>query len=454
MKTRTRIALLFFLVTITVMLSLSIAVYYFSTQYAFNDFFERLKIRAQVAAKIHFEEEEGGNLPYIEMRMNILEKLPKEIDYFIEIPSSGDFRFLSDSLGLPLSFFETLLQDEPAEYQKGDIFFSGIKYAKKDQAFFVIVSAENYYYSHHVANLRNIMLVALLLTTVLLISVSFIFSQYIFQPIQQITRQVRDINSQNLHMRLDVAGKNDEVKELKSTFNTMLDRLEVAFATQNNFISNASHELSTPLTAIMGEAEVALSKVRAVEEYQETLLTISGHAGRLERITKSLLFLAQTGFDGIKQKFEPVRIDQLLWNVKETIELMNPGNLLRINMNLMPENPDRLKIQGSQQLLHLALTNIVSNGCKYSDHKPVDILLGISDTHIIIVIADKGIGIPENEIQFIYDPFFRASNTSDYEGYGIGLPLTRNIVRIHRGSIRVDSKLNQGTVVELVFPTS
>ena len=449
MRTRTRVALLFFLITVTVMMLFSFVVYYFSTQYTFSDFYRRLKTRAALAARIQLENDPGTS-PYSEMRENILEKLPKEIDYFFE--PSINLETASDSLGLPLSFFKTLLDQGTAEYQEENTFFSGLLYHAKDRSIIAIVSAENYYYSHHVANLRKIILIAFILISTLVLSISFTFSKYLFEPIKQITQQVRDINSRNLHLRLHEGGINDEVKALKMTFNTMLDRLEASFATQNNFISNASHELSTPLTAIIGEADVALSKERQATEYRNTIRTISRQAERLEQITKSLLFLAQTGFDGVKQKFETIRIDQLLWNVKETTEQMNPKNIVRLNMSLMPENPELLKIQGIEHLLHLALTNIVSNGCQYSSHKPVDISIGISDCHVVILIVDKGIGIPSNEIQFIYDPFFRASNTKDYEGYGIGLPLTRNIVRIHKGTIRVTSHLNEGTVVEVSFP--
>lgn len=452
MKTRTRIALLFFCLTITVMLVLSFAVYYFSTEYAFTDFYKRLETRAQLAGRIRFGSDGGLSLPYMDLRQNILEKLPNEVDLFFEISPDRDYKSLADSLGMPVKFFQTIDREGYAEHQNGDIFSSGIRYLADSKPYFVIVSAEHYFYSHHLANLRSIILIALALTAILLFSVSVLFSSYIFRPIEQITQRVRDINSQNLHLRLDGAGSNDEIKALKQTFNTMLDRLETAFETQNNFISNASHELSTPLTAIMGEAEVALSKERDPTEYKLTLQTISHHAERLEKVTRSLLFLAQTGFDGIKQKFGLVRMDQLLWNVKGTVEQMNPRNQLRINMALMPDNPYKLKIEGNEQLLHLALTNIISNGCKYSNHQPVDVSLGISNTHVVIVIADKGIGIPASEIQYIYDPFFRASNTKEYEGYGIGLPLTRNIVKIHQGVINVDSTLGQGTVVELMFP--
>jgi signal transduction histidine kinase len=380
-----------------------------------------------------------------------LEKLPNEVDYFIEITPGKDYREESERLGLPVSFFTDIINDDVSLAQKNNIFFAGVKYRKADRSFIAIVSADNYYYSHHLARLRKILFVAIFLAAISVFSISFLFSRYAFDPIRQITEQVKDINTRNLHLRLSKSGPTDDINDLKATFNNMLDRLETSFATQNNFISNASHELSTPLTAIIGEADVALSKARVDEEYRAALRAISGQAERLERITKSLLFLARTGFDGSRQKSSSVRIDQLMWDVKETIELLNPKNKVQIKLGLMPENPELLSVEGSDQLLHLAFTNIVNNACKYSNHAPVDVSIGISDNHIIIVVTDQGIGIPEKEIGFIYDPFFRASNTKDFEGYGIGLPLTRNIIRMHHGTIAVTSKIGHGTSVEVAF---
>jgi hypothetical protein len=100
----------------------------------------------------------------------------------------------------------------------------------------------------------------------------------------------------------------------------------------------------------------------------------------------------------------------------------------------------------------IALTNILNNACKYSDNGHVTISIASSDQHILVSVRDNGIGIPESEMQFIYDPFFRASNTKRYEGYGIGLPLCKNILTIHKGNILVTSRLNQGTTVEIKLP--
>jgi signal transduction histidine kinase len=270
----------------------------------------------------------------------------------------------------------------------------------------VIVSAANYYSTHHLAYLRNILLIGIVLASAVALFVAFVFSRQVFTPVKEITDKVKEISSQSLHLRLESGRVNDEIGELETTFNNMLDRLETAFETQNNFISNASHELSTPLTTIIGEAEVTLSKSRSETEYVESLTTILSEAERLEKITKSLLFLAQTGFAGKAQKFDKVRVDQLLWDVKSTIDKINPKNKVQINTSLMPESPEQLKIKGNEQLLHLALTNLVSNACKYSHNKPVTVSIGAADDKVIIVIKDTGVGIPDAELKFIYDPFF------------------------------------------------
>lgn len=452
MKTQTKIALIFFLILLSTIMVLSASVYFFTTRYSFTDFYKRLEIRGVVTARAELDHEEANQTVLQEVRELHLEKLPEEKEYFFKIEPGHSFEAEAAQLSLPKSFFSTLLATGSATHQMGDIFFTGIRYSGKAGDYLVIVSAANYYSTHHLAYLRNILLIGIVLASAVALFVAFVFSRQVFTPVKEITDKVKEISSQSLHLRLESGRVNDEIGELETTFNNMLDRLETAFETQNNFISNASHELSTPLTTIIGEAEVTLSKSRSETEYVESLTTILSEAERLEKITKSLLFLAQTGFAGKAQKFDKVRVDQLLWDVKSTIDKINPKNKVQINTSLMPDSPEQLKIKGNEQLLHLALTNLVSNACKYSHNKPVTVSIGAADDKVIIVIKDTGVGIPAAELKFIYDPFFRASNVTEYEGYGIGLPLARNIVRMHTGELLVVSKINEGTTVQVTFP--
>ncbi|MFN3752724.1 ATP-binding protein [Flavobacterium sp.] len=399
------------------------------------------------------------NIDAVSLGKNLLlnnesaEKLPHEKDFFIPINDKLDISAEAKKVGIKESFFSDVVQKGSAEFVTKQYLYKGIRYKSKSGDFIVITAAENYFEINQAENLINTLLFAMGIASLLLLYIAFYFSKNIFKPISAITERVKEISSENLHLRLNENNTNDELNQLTMTFNNMLDRIETSFETQNNFISNASHELRTPLTAIIGETDVVLSKPRQVDDYVESLKIILQEAEKLDNKTKALLFLAQTGFNGKVQKFDKVRIDQLLWDVKENLESMNSKNKIYLDMDLLPENPMKLKVNGNVQLLHLAFSNIISNGCKYSDFNTVTVSIGASDDFVYIVINDTGIGIPEDEIQYIYDPFFRASNTKNYEGYGIGLPLTRNIIRMHHGKIFVNSVQEQGTTVQITIPT-
>lgn len=433
----------------TLIVLFSGAVYFFLIRYSFDDFYKRLEIRAVVAAKAILEEESSI---IEEVRAQHLEKLPEEKEYFFKVSSEENFTSEANQLNLPITFFSELLETGSANHQNNEIFFSGIRYESNNDTYVVIVSAENYYHSHHLTYLRSIFLVAVVLMSILAFTVAIVFSKNVLTPVKKITEGVKEISAKNLHKRLSPINQNDVISGLVTTFNYMLDRLETAFATQNNFISNASHELGTPLTGIIGEAEVALSKNRTAQEYIDALRIILQEAEKLDKITKSLLMLAQSGFDGKRQKFERLRADQLCWDIKETFDKIYPNNKVKFNTNLLPDDSNKLKIKGNQPLLNLALSNVVNNACKYSNNKPVTLSIATSDDNVVIVVQDQGIGIPKSDMPFIYDLFFRASNTKNYEGYGIGLPLTFNIVRLHEGELRISSEQDVGTTVEILFP--
>ena len=452
MKTKTKISIYFTFLAIVILTVFSGSVYYFAIRYSFDDFYKRLEIRAVVAAKALLEEDETDASVFEDVRKEHLEKLPSEQEYFIPVSPGKNFEKEAKELDVPVSYFQDILRDKAADYRKSNTFYAGIFYADNQGDYIVIVSAVNKYSSQHLSDLRKIFVFVLLFTIIFVLSIAGIFTRYVFTPVKNITKKVRDISTRSLHMRLSPLKGNDEVSELTNTFNDMLDRLETSFETQNNFISNASHELRTPLTSIIGETDLALSKPRTSEEYIRTLKAISIEAERLDNITKSLLFLAQTGFGGTKQQFEPVRVDELLWQAKSTIDRINPKNEVRIDFSMLPENEEKMKINGIENLLHLAITNIISNGCKYSNNKPVNVAVASTDERVIIIIRDEGIGIPKKDMPHIYDPFFRASNTYKYEGYGIGLPLARNIIRLHKGELLVTSEEGEGTVIQISFP--
>lgn len=428
------------------------AIYYFFNKYAYVDFYKRLETRASISARYNFEADENSAEAVQALREQHLEKLTNEREYIIPIKDNSNFTTLAKENNLSESFLREIYASKKGRIKNGNNFLAGKVYYDDGDAYLVIISANNDVVPNHISFLRNLLLIGALLIALSTVYFSLYFSKYVFTPIRQITDRVKKISTDNFHLRLEESDQSTEINALTSTFNDLLNRIETAFETQKNFISNASHELGTPLTAIIGEADVTLIKDREPEEYKEALQTILMQAERLDSITKSLLFLAQTGYEGKKIAFEIFRLDELLWNVKETIDKINPQNNIVIDSSLFPENPKKLKINGNKQLMHLAVANILNNACKYSNNQQVVASIASSNISVVMVIKDRGIGIPESEMPFIYDPFFRASNTHLFEGYGIGLPLTRNIIRLHSGSLNVSSTANMGTTVEIVLP--
>jgi signal transduction histidine kinase len=429
-------------------------VYLFISSFANNDFHKRLELRARISVKFRFEQGEVSTEAFREIQKQYLEKLQEEQAFVFKMnPSTGRF---DTTLPRPLdyNYIDKIVAANGATVFKQNRFrhFAGLFYKDETGNFIVIKSATNTYGEEMMRHLAIIKLITLICAVVLIYSVGRYFSKKTFQPIRDIINRVKEISEGNLHLRLQEKGGGDEIDELTSTFNLMLNRLETAFEIQNNFISNASHELRTPLTSIVGEADYALSKERSVEGYQQSLQHIIEQAEKLQELIRGLLSLAQTGFDGKKQRWEIIRLDQLLFDVKENCDAILPNNNIRISIDAMPDDEESSSIKGNYDLLVMAIGNIVINACKYSDNKTVNMQLFFKEKKAEIWVTDMGIGIPPEELKYIYNPFFRASNTKQYEGYGIGMPLSNNIIHLHKGAIEVSSVVNKGTTVKITLP--
>jgi len=444
--------LLLMLVFTVVILLFSGLVYFSIVNFSHQRFYELLKIRATTIVQIE-KSKEHLDIPENHI-LNSLndEELPMEKDYVFEVPKDSNYSQITNQIHIPDTFFKNIIRKGEANFNDKEFYYIGQSFKSNDKTYIAIASAQNHYVVYYLGYLKRTLITCMILALFFSMIFSFYLSKSLFRPILKITGKVKEISSENLHLRLEPQPGNKELNELVDTFNDMLNRIETSFETQNHLIGNVSHELRTPLTSIMGEADVALSMKRTNEHYQETLQIILDEAEKLDKKIKALLMIAQTGFDGKIQKMDKVRMDQLLWDVIETATRINSKNNVFMDISMLPENPKKLKVQGNEQLLHLAMANIINNGCKYSNFQQVKVSLGATDDHVYIIIKDSGIGIPDSEMAKIYDPFFRASNTKNYEGYGIGLPLARNIIRIHNGELIVNSKENVGTTVQIRFP--
>jgi signal transduction histidine kinase len=454
MKIQTKTTILFTLLTATIFLILNVTVYFFIDAFAHRDFNKRLELRARLAARFRFEQGQLSTQALSVLQRQYLETLPEEEAHIIRIDPISGRPLEPVPRKLPSSYLREIIAADggTAYLQLSFRHYAGLLYRDLSGHYLVIGSATNEYGSQMMRQLRLVKFGTFICAVLLIYSVGLYFSRKTFQPIRDIISRVREISQGNLHLRLKGREGSDEIAELTQTFNQMLNRLETAFEAQNNFISNASHELRTPLTAIIGEADFALSRERSAEAYRGSLQQISEQAEKLQQLTKGLLALAQTGFDGKSHAWQLIRLDQLLMDVKEACLSIVPGCVIQISMDQLPAEEEDLSVLGNYDLLKIAVSNVVLNACKYSNNKPVHLQLLHNESALQIRVRDEGIGIPGNELKYIYDPFFRASNTKDYAGYGIGMPLSNNIIRLHNGQITVRSTVGKGTEVNIFLP--
>jgi signal transduction histidine kinase len=437
-----------------ILIFLGSSVYYYLSNYSYADFYKRLEARVSVAEKYHFESNQKDAQVLKNIRDEHLELLSNEKEYVLYCPNGNALKQLADSNSIPFNFLDLVSKKQFANFQKDDIFYHGIKRETPKGLYFIIVSAKNYYSTHHLILLKKVLLTGGFISILIIIYFTYLFSNNFFEPINKIITKVNSISTDNIHLRLDENKNTVEINKLTTTFNNLLNRIEIAIETNKNFISNASHEFGTPLTAIIGEADVALLKDRTPDEYKETLQKILTQSERLNKISQSLLFLSQIGYKDNKLNYELLRTDELIMQANEIMNQLIPENNIKIDFDLLPENPKKLKVLGNKELLILAITNILTNACKYSSNKPVIVSLASTNDQIVIMFKDQGIGIPESELPFIFDPFYRASNTAAYDGYGIGLPLTKNIIKIHKGELIISSVLHKGVTIQVKLPVA
>jgi signal transduction histidine kinase len=305
----------------------------------------------------------------------------------------------------------------------------------------------------HMKKLRIILLVVCLISLISFFIAGWFYSGRALKPISDVVSNVDDITITSLNLRVPEGNGTDEIGRLAITFNKMLERLETAFAMQKNFIANASHELRTPLTSINGQIEVLMMKDRSADEYKSVLGSVLEDIKSLIDLSNRLLLIARTSAEGPSSYSTKLRIDDIIWQSQEEMKKFNASFHINISPDSSVTDSEQIVVAGDEYLLKTAVSNIIENACKYSSDNSVDIKFGNTDKWVKVVFEDRGIGIPEEDIKKIFEPFYRGSNAISYPGTGIGLSLVNQIIKNHNGTINISSKIGQGTKIILLLPS-
>jgi signal transduction histidine kinase len=454
MNIKSRLTLLFTMLVGSIMALFCLSIYYFYDQYREKQFYSFLNERGQTIAQL-VEASQGiskADIAKIEKENNTV-LLNEEITIYDGADSviftSGDERF---ELSKAMLSEARAGKEVRTKYNKKEVII--IRHILQDhrKPWVVMAIANDFPGMDQLKRLREILVIGWLLSLVLVGVAGWQFANDAIKPVSDIIDQVNNISAGNLHEKVTVGREKDELALLAQTFNQMLSRLEIAFIAQKNFVSHASHELRTPLSLIMSEAELSLMKERSSQEYQDALKGIWAEAKEMNELVSRLLELARTEEQAFKVTFSKIRVDEVLWQAKASVQQKNPGYEVHIHYDKIPDNEEQLKRYGDESLLKTAFMNLMDNACKYSNDKTVNVYLEIQQELIKVKFKDAGVGIAENELPYIFDTFYRSATTISKAGYGIGLALTKRIINMQGASIDVESKIGQGTTFVLKFP--
>jgi signal transduction histidine kinase len=298
--------------------------------------------------------------------------------------------------------------------------------------------------------LFSVLMYSLLSGLFIIVLVIFV-SQLLLDPLRKILRVVQKITIGHLSERIPVNGR-DEYSELARAYNDMTEKLEQVDKTREEFVSNVSHELKTPLSSmkVLSESLLLQEQVPA-ETYREFLTDITSEVDRMANIVNDLLALVK-----IDQREQGLHIQPTDLNktVEDILKRLSPLAEQK-KVVLLYEDVRAVLIDADEMKLSLAISNIVENGIKYTPRGgTVKVIVDADHQNAFVTIQDTGIGISDEEQSKIFNRFYRVDKTRDREtgGTGLGLAISHSTVLMHNGSIRLTSKPDEGSVFVVRIP--
>ncbi len=311
-------------------------------------------------------------------------------------------------------------------------------------AFLLIASGDNtseYKISYH----KIILLI--LICSMLSFLVSSIIIDRMLNPIRIMSQRIKEIGERNFNQELSLNSNEDELKEYVDAFNEMRNKLNKYIDKQKQFISDASHELKTPITIINGHVDLLLRWGKDDKETLENeLQTIKNETLAMNDLIDSLLFFARSDSDNINYEMNYTNLTDLVKDVIMQFEVLNTEFIVEKFIE------DDCFIMCDKASIIRTLRIILSNCIKYcGDNKKLDIFMAKEGTNVKLQIKDYGIGIPKEYIENIFDRFYRvdSSRTKNTGGLGLGLSIAKDIIESHNGCIYAHSHNGTSIIIEL-----
>ncbi len=457
MPVKIRITLFFTMIVFLILTIVCLSIYYITFNNREKNFRIRLTNRAVTTARL-LNQEDIFNKELVQKidaatSVAMLDKTIQAYDY-----TGKKIYLYADNTSDTIAVSKEILQEVK---EKNFVYFKvkrkdavAYNYVKGSRPTIVVAAAFDPDGLNNLLELRNILLLCFFGGILITVAVGYFFSKGLLLPIKKIADEVNAIGARNLTKRIKSIEQNDEWNYLAHTINVLLNRLEESFDTQGRFIANASHELSTPLTSIFSQLEVSLQKDRAAGEYRQVMQSVLEDVHHLNKLTQTLLQFAKASGTSGGIEINLVRIDEILLRMPGDMAKLNKEYHVTILFDDLPAEEEKLLVFGNEGLLFIAIKNLVINACKYSENQLATCSLSVQQDDIYIAITDTGKGIPAEALPHIFQPFYRADESRKEAGFGLGLPLADRIVKLHKGTISVQSVPDQGTSFTIVLPVA
>lgn len=299
-------------------------------------------------------------------------------------------------------------------------------------------------------SLKVILFILYPIVLILLFLIARIIAGRSIQPVNKIIQTSNLITKDNLSYRIELPKNKDEIYSLSENINKLLDRIESAVEREKQFTSDASHELRTPLAVIKGTLEVLIRKPREKEEYEKKIKFCISEVDRLNTLVDELLLLAR--FENQKENIRHTFISLNAVALDTLVRYSEKINDKKIHLRTNFEND--FEINTDPEKVQIIISNLISNALKYCNEEG-EVILGATENkkQVTFYITNTGVGIPQEEIEKVFSPFFRshASDIAAIKGVGLGLSIVKKLCDLLQIDIQIESSMNEKTTLKLIF---